>query len=126
MLGLDWSAAAYRTPFTMSMAGVPVMPYGLILPHGKPLTTGLARCWLHSWPPESVLKAYTVLFSVATYTLVPTTSGCAYMLASTDALHANAALVAGASSRSTPECAAFCWYIGHPEATEATGSAPTA
>ena len=51
-----------------SMAGVPVIPDGSMLPHGsEPPETGVPMCVRHSRLPP-VSNAYTELFSVATMT----------------------------------------------------------
>ncbi len=53
-----------------SITGVPVIPAtGLMSPHGsEPDCTGLPRCTDQSTLPVAAASAYTVSFSVATYT----------------------------------------------------------
>ena len=53
-----------------SITGVPVMPAtGLMSPQGsEPACTGRPRCTDQATWPVAAVSAYTVLFSVATYT----------------------------------------------------------
>src|SRR6516162_9045675 len=70
---------AHTTPCSVSTTGVLVIPDGSMLPHGSADPgTGVARCRTHRSVPVAALKAYTVLFSVATMTVVPATRGWAY------------------------------------------------
>ena len=60
-----------------SMTGVPVIPtVGVMSPHGRSVAgTGVPRCVDHATAPVLADRAYTVSFSVATYTRPPKASG---------------------------------------------------
>jgi hypothetical protein len=66
-------------PVDGSTTGVEVIPEtGTMLPHGRvELCTGSPTCASHRIAPVEARSAYTVSFSVAVNTRVPTTSGSA-------------------------------------------------
>ena len=74
---LSSSATAKISPRATSSTGVPVMPtVGLISPHGRsPEGTGVPTWLDHRTAPVLAANAYTVSFSVATYTRPVASSG---------------------------------------------------
>ncbi len=89
-------------PLAGSATGVPVIPEGSTLPHGRPDGTGEARCRVQRTAPVAAFSAYTVSFSVAMITVDPTMSGWAYTAPSTFAVHAFRTPVGAGELTETP------------------------
>src|SRR5262249_20666360 len=99
-----------------SITGVLVIPVdGEMSPHGgSGEGSGVARCPDHATEPVDAFNAYTVSFSVATYTFAPNTSGCAYTSPSSGVVcHACDGVTGSALSGSIPLRAASCRYVVH-------------
>ena len=70
------STSATTKTLPASITGVPVMPSGMMSPHGKLSVRGVPTCVLHTTCPVVALSEYTVSFSVATTSWLPMTTGC--------------------------------------------------
>ena len=77
MLPSHVSATTKMRPVAGSITGVPVIPtVGSMSPHFSCVSgTAVATCCFHTSAPVAKSSAYTVSFSVATYTRDPYTSG---------------------------------------------------
>src|SRR6185312_6027430 len=100
-----------------STTGVPVTPTGSISPHGS-AEPGIAspRCVFHTTAPSEASSKYTLSFSVAITTPLPTSSGWAYISPSRfgDTQRVRSPANDAGPSDATPLRALSPKYVTHP------------